>query len=105
MASYADYDQTALDMAKAVFLMQGLISELKRQEKKKHKQEKPKGPTADLVEGTPVIYGLSDQKATDSAEEEESLKQTVKVWESTWPYEPRCEKTGLRDFRPGLTQT
>ena len=20
-------------------------------------------------------------------------------------YEPRCEKTGLRDFRPGLTQT
>ena len=21
------------------------------------------------------------------------------------PYEPRCEKTGLRGFRPGLTQT
>ena len=56
--------------------------ELKRQEKKKHKQERPKGPTADLVEGTPVIYGLTDQKATDSTEEEDSLRQTVKVQDS-----------------------
>ena len=28
------------------------------------------------------------------------------VQTETWRrYEPRCEKTGLRDFRPGLTQT
>ena len=27
------------------------------------------------------------------------------VWKHSLPYEPRCEKTGLRDFRPGPTQT
>ena len=61
-------------------LRSGFISELKRQEKKKHKQEKPKGPTADLVKGTPVIYGLTDQKDRDDTEEEDNLKQTVKVY-------------------------
>ena len=56
-----------------------IISELRKQEKKKLKKEKPKVPTAAQVEGNPVVYGLADQDMTDSTGEEESLKQTVKV--------------------------
>ena len=55
------------------------LSELRKQEKKKHKQEKPIVQTADLVEQTPVVYGLANQKSGDGGDDEDSLKQTVKV--------------------------
>ena len=34
---------------------------------------------ADLVEVTPVVYGLTESDTTDNIEEEERLKQTIKV--------------------------
>ena len=34
---------------------------------------------ADLVEVTPVVYGLTESDITDNTEEEERLKQTMKV--------------------------
>ena len=32
-------------------------------------------------------------------------EELAKMLKSTIDFEPRCEKTGLQGFRPGLTQT
>ena len=44
-----------------------------------------------------VIQGIIMQRGDELTPVEEISK--------LWPFEPRCEKTGLRGFRPGTTQT
>ena len=42
---------------------------------------------------------------TSPRKDKKMKASTYKVVASLAAYEPRCEKTGLRDFRPGQTQT